>query len=112
MDFHASLIFPSNFHEAAIKFDSLVVGCLEKATNLKFAGNSDSLSPLSIPVEEFRDLSFQHHLIRLPISKGGVGLRSLTTISDAAYVGGLELSLPFLTGAHGRSLHPDRRFDR
>ena len=40
-------------------------------------------------------------MITLPIKLGGLGLRSLVETSPAAFVGGVEMSLPHFTGEGG-----------
>ena len=40
-------------------------------------------------------------MARLPISRGGLGIRSVVEMSKPAFIGGLELALPFLTGEAG-----------
>ena len=45
--------------------------------------------------------SFQCSLIHQPVKLGGLGLRSLVETSPAAFVGGVEMSLPHFTGEEG-----------
>ena len=42
--------------------------------------------------------SYQQWLARLPIRERGMGLRSLVDTSPAAFIGSVEMALPFLTG--------------
>lgn len=49
--------------------------------------------------------SFQHWLVREPIKMGGLGLRSLVETSPVAFVGGVEMAIPHLTGERGILLH-------
>ena len=44
---------------------------------------------------------FQQLLVHQPIKLGGLGIRSLIETSPAAFVGGVEMSLPHFTGQDG-----------
>ena len=56
---------------------------------------------LIIAVQCLNLRSFQSILASLPMSKGGLGLRKMSLVSDPAFIGGVELSLPFLSGPDG-----------
>ena len=102
LDFLSALIFPSHFHPAAESFDEVVLEFLECATGLTFPRlATDVRDNVEIPITNLQQLPFQHNLVPLPISKGGVGLRLPKLTHHAAYVGGLELSLSFFTGDNG-----------
>ena len=45
--------------------------------------------------------SFQSWLVRLPVRERGMGLRSLVDTIPAAFIGSVEMSLPFFTGEEG-----------
>ena len=45
--------------------------------------------------------SFQQLLVPQPIKLGGLGLRSLVETSSAAFIGGVEMTLPHFTGQEG-----------
>ena len=45
--------------------------------------------------------TFQQLLIPQPIKLGGLGLRSMVETSPAAFIGGVEMSLPHFTGVGG-----------
>ena len=45
--------------------------------------------------------TFQELLVRQPVKLGGLGLRSMVETSPVAFVGGVEMALPFLTGDGG-----------
>ena len=104
MEYLAALIYPSLFSRAADEFDKLVWSYLEAATGLTIP-TVDSGEVygcvLNLPITSLHGLPFQHHLARLPVSKGGLGLRSMSQVSGPAYMGGIEMSLPFFTGEHG-----------
>ena len=57
--------------------------------------------PLWLPVDNLDGRSFQNWVIRQPVKSGGFGLRSNVETSPAAYIGGLEQSLPHFTGEGG-----------
>ena len=52
--------------------------------------------------------SFQSWLVRLPVRENGMGLRSLVDTIPAAFIGSVEMSLPFFGGDEGvcRVLEP------
>ena len=104
MDYLAALVYPSDFLQASLDFDNLVWRYLECATGLSLprynmGGGFECV--LDLPINSLSDLSFQHHLTRLPLSKGGLGIRAVSSIAGPAFIGGLELSLPFFTGDLG-----------
>ena len=45
--------------------------------------------------------SFQQWLVHQPVKLGGLGLRSQADTSAAAFIGGVEMSLPHFTGEEG-----------
>ena len=58
---------------------------------------SDVECVVNVPgVPELRGRSFQKHLIGQPIKLGGIGLRPLAETCPAAFLGGIEMSLPHL----------------
>ena len=105
MDYWASLCYPSDSFEALTKFDQLVWSYLECATGLTLpltgANGEDFECPLNLPISSFKDRSIQQHIVRLPISKSGIGLRSVAETSGQAFIGGVEMSLSFFTGEFG-----------
>ena len=104
LDYHSALVYPSNFAPAAEKFDGIVWSYLEAATGLSIptgVSDGDNVFSLDLPVNSLNTLSFQQHLARLPISKGGLGIRSLSQTSNPAFFGGIVLSLPSFTGPLG-----------
>ena len=48
---------------------------------------------LAPPVSSMSRSSFQELLVRLPVRRGGLGLRSCVDTSPAAFVGSVEMSL-------------------
>ena len=56
---------------------------------------------LQVPVWGLEAQSYQQWLARLPIRERGMGLRSLVDTSPAAFIGSVEMALPFLTGEEG-----------
>ena len=100
----SALVYPTDFLQASQDFDNLVWSYLESATGLTLPlsnmGGGFECS-LDLPINSLRGRSFQHHMVRLPQSKGGLGLRSVSDTSAPAFVGGVEMSLPFFTGDLG-----------
>ena len=76
-------------------FDQVEWSYLEAATGGEFE------CVLQLPINSLLGWSFQHHVARLPISKGGCGLRSVSETSGPAFIGAIEMSLPFFTGDFG-----------
>ena len=108
MDYLSALVYPSQFTQTADKFDNLVWSYLEAASGLSipFSNNGESYEcVLNLPVNSLENLPFQRHLVRLPISKGILGIRSISQVAGPAYVGGIELSLPSFTGDLGIAPH-------
>ena len=57
---------------------------------------------LQVPTVSFlHRRSFQNCLIRQPVKLGGLGLRSMQETSQAAFIGGVEMSLPHFAGDGG-----------
>ena len=103
LDYHLSLCYPSDIAEAAKELDSVLWDLLEYATGLHIPRCDEGLG-----VECMLDLpygmlgrSFQELLVRQPVKLGGLGLRSMVETSYVAFVGGVEMALPFLTGDQG-----------
>ena len=104
MDYLAALVYPSYFSQAAMDFDDLVWNYLESATGLtipRTGAGGGFECVLDLPIPSFAGHSFQQHLVRLPISKGGLGIRSISQSSAASFIGGVEMALPFFTGELG-----------
>ena len=104
MDYHASLCYPSDSSESLRNFDELVWSYLESATGLTLPLSDTGgrfECPLLLPINSLSGRSFQHHIARLTISKGGYGFRSVAETAGPAFVGGIEMSIPFFTGDFG-----------
>ena len=57
---------------------------------------------LNLPaVNSLQGRSFQQWLVHQPVKLGGLGLRSQADTSAAAFIGGVEMSLPHFTGVDG-----------
>ena len=106
LDWHLTLCYPSDIKYAAKRLDKIFWSVLE------------SLSRLSIPradgqaivgtstfevgqVDWLTGSTFQQLLVPQPIKLGGLGIRSLVETSPAAFIGGVEMSLPHFTGQDG-----------
>ena len=57
---------------------------------------------LDLPVASLQGNSFQSWMARLPVKERGMGIRSTVDTIPAAFLGSLEMSLPFLTGQGGQ----------
>ena len=105
LDWHLSLCYPSDIRGAAQEIDLLLWNLLEYATKLHIPGRDESLGTecvLQVPEVSFlHGRSFQSLLIRQPVKLGGLGLRSMEETSKAAYIGGVEMSLPHFAGDGG-----------
>ena len=65
---------------------------------------------LSVPEVSFLlDRSFQKSLVHQPVKLGGLGLRSMAETSPAAFIGGVEMSLPHFTGEDGICLQLEQQ---
>ena len=77
---------------------------LESATGLKIPRVDEGSGfecCLNVPIQDLSQLSIQEWIVRLPVRAGGLGLRSLVDTSSVAFIGGLEMSLPFFGGENG-----------
>ena len=77
---------------------------LEHATKLHTPKGEEGLEvecTVQVSGIAFQGRSFQNILIHQPVKLGGLGLRSLVETSPAAFVGGVEMSLPHFTGEEG-----------
>ena len=117
LDWHLSLCYPSDIKDAAMKLDDILWQFLEHATNLHIPKSDEGLGVecvLDVPElpTSLQGRSYQHWIVRQPVKMGGLGLRSLTETSSVAFVGGVEMSLPHLTGDGGICLMLDRIIGR
>ena len=104
LDYLASLVYPSIFHPKAKVFDSLLHSYLQHTTGLLIPEEDQGLGYeccLNPPVATLSSRSFQSLLSATPRSKGGLGLRPLSVVTDPAFIGSIEMSLPFFTGPDG-----------
>ena len=110
LDWHLTLCYPSDMKEAATKLDSKLWSMLEKISRCSIPrvvdqhqrGAYSADCVLQVPnVDWANGHSFQQLLVPQPIKLGGFGLRSLVETSPAAYVGGVEMTLPHFTGEGG-----------
>ena len=104
MDYLASLVYPSDFKATAEKFDDITWDFLQHATGLFLPMNDEGLGyeyPLNTGVEALDGKSIQNLISSIPKTKGGLGLRKMSLVSNPAFIGGAELSLLFFTGEDG-----------
>ena len=104
LDYHLSLCYPSDMAEAAKEMDDLLLSMVENATKLSIPmvdlGQGVEHCPLP-EVERLQGKSYQNWMMRQPVRLGGMGLRSLAETSLAAFIGGVEQSVPHFVGERG-----------
>ena len=103
LDWHLTLCYPSDVREAAERLDRIFWSVLGFVSRSKIpTGRDQGASTLSVPdVDWLNGSTFQELLVPQPIKLGGLGVRSLTETSPAAFIGGVEMSLPHFTGEAG-----------
>ena len=104
LSYHLSLQYPSDIRPHAARLDSILWGMMEAATGLHIPRGEEGLGVecvLGVPIQGLEDQSYQQWLVRLPIRERGMGLRSLVDTSPAAFLGGVEMALPFFVGEQG-----------
>ena len=105
LDWHLSLSYPTDIREAAIELDSILWDLLQHCTRLYIPKTEEGLGVecvVNLPgVNSLQGRSFQKWLIHQPVKLGGLGLRSQLETSAAAFIGGVEMSLPHFTGEEG-----------
>ena len=104
MSFLTSLQYPSDIRAAADRADVILWELLEAATGLCIPRREEGLGVecvLAPPVTALQQSSYQEILVRLPVRRGGLGLRSILDTSAAGFVGSVEMSLPHLGGEEG-----------
>ena len=102
-DWHLSLCYPSDIKDAASRLDNTLWSTFETACWQQV--------PQTVGPNDFRlqiqgcdslsCKSFQNWLVRQPIKLAGFGLRSLVETSPAAFIGGVEMSVPHFSGEAG-----------
>ena len=111
LSYSLSLQYPSDIREAARQLDTVLWEMMQKATGLHIPRVEEGRGvecALDVPVQGLVDQSFQSWLVRLPVREKGMGLRSLVDTIPAAFIGSVEMSLPFFGGREGlcRLLEP------
>ena len=104
LSYSLSLQYPSDIRAAATRLDTVLWEMMQKATGLHIPQGEEGRGVecvLDIPVRGLQGQSFQSWLVRLPVRERGMGLRSLLDTIPAAFVGSVEMSLPFFTGEEG-----------
>ena len=85
--------------------DSILWDLLQHATKLHIPRVDEGLGVecvLHVPgIVSLQGRSFQHWLVQQPVKQGGLGLCSLVETSPAAFIGGVEMSLPHFIGEEG-----------
>ena len=111
LSYSLSLQYPSDIRAAATRLDNVLWEMMNKATGLDIPRGEEGRGVecvLDVPVRGLQGQSFQSWLVRLPVRERGMGLRSLVDTIPAAFIGSVEMSLPFFTGEEGicRILEP------
>ena len=111
LSYHVSLQYPTDIAAAAAQADTILWQMLESATQLHIPRQEEGGGVecvLGPPVTSMAASSFQELLVRQPVRRGGLGLRSILDTSPAAFVGSVEMSLPHFGGPEGvcRLLEP------
>ena len=104
LDYWLTLVYPSQIKKAAEKMDRIVLSILEKLLGTEIPMTDEGKGfecPVRVPISELDNKSFQSWIIRLPIKSGGLGLRSNVETSPAAFIGGVEQSLPHFSKENG-----------
>ena len=104
LDYHLALCYPTDMVEAAREMDRLLHTMLECSSTLSIPKVDEGRGVeccLQTPVTRHQGRSYQDHMIRLPVRLGGMGLRSMTDVSLAAFLGSVEQALPHFIGEGG-----------
>ena len=88
-----------------MELDTILWNLLEHTTRLHIPKGEEGLGVecvLDVPgVHSLQGRSFQRWLVHQPVKLGGLGLRSQVETSVAAFIGGVEMSIPHFTGEDG-----------
>ena len=106
LDWHLTLNYPSDIMPMARRLDDIFWTLLETFTMVPIPRKDDQVQGKGCIMQEssvswLDKKSFQQLLVHQPIKLGGLGLRSLAETSQAAFRGGVEMSLPHFTGQSG-----------
>ena len=100
LDYWLTLVYPSQIQKVASKMDKVLKSVLNDLIGIEVPEKENGYSwscPINIPVEGQSGKSFQSWIVRQPIRMGGLGIRSQVEVSPAAFIGGVEMSLPHFT---------------
>ena len=104
LDYHLSLVYPTDMEAAAKEMDNLLWHMLEKAAGFCIPrvdqGRGVECSP-NPPVQRLHGRSYQELSVRTPVRLGGMGYRSVAETSLPAFLGGVEQALSHFTGEGG-----------
>ena len=102
LDWHLTLCYPSDIRPAAERLDKIIWSVLESVSRCSIPTGGEVDGTLAVAeVEWLNGSTFQQLLIPQPIKLGGLGVRSVLETSPAAFVGGVEMSLPHFSGHEG-----------
>ena len=100
LDYWLTLVYPSQIQKVASKMDKVLKSVLNDLIGIEVPEKENCHSwscPINIPVEGQSGKSFQSWIVRQPIRMGGLGIRSQVEVSPAAFIGGVEMSVPHFT---------------
>ena len=105
LDWQLTLCYPSDINAMAKRLDGVFWSVLESIARspIPKAGQEHPRDcTLQVDtVDWLAGKTFQQLLVPQPIKLGGLGVRSLAETSSAAFIGGVEMSLPHFTGVGG-----------
>ena len=111
LDYSLTLQYPSDILEVSRDLDARLWTAFEQlAGQPRIPRGNEGLGfecmvARGTGVAELEDRTYQHLMAAQPIKLGGCGLRSTEETRYAAFVGGVEMALPFLVeGDHGEEV--------
>ena len=112
LDYSISLQYPSDVKEAARRLDNKIWSALEQIAGQSIPKTDEDRGyecVVDLPtVPELQGRSFQHWQAQQPVKLGGLGLRSIEGTIPAAFIGGVEMSIPHMVTSDGdRGICPE-----
>ena len=101
LDWWLTLVYPSQMLEAAMEMDTILWNVLECCASSSIPRGHEGLGwecPMTAPVAAWLGRSYQDFKVRMPARMGGLGLSSMVDLIPAAFVGGVQQSLPHFVG--------------
>ena len=108
LDYNLTLQYPSDILPFASSFDSHIWFVLENIVSQHIPEHDeggDIECVVNVPqVPQLSGRSFQMTIIRQPIKLGGLGLRSQAETCPAAFLGGIEMSIPHMVNLENEDI--------